>query len=270
MTDCTDSRLSAAVRAVGVIGPGLPDWPSAVAVLRGQQAYAPAALEVPPPAALPPPERRRVGAPVRLALAAAAQALGASGRAATDLATVFAASGGDGAICHEICSALAAHERHLSPTAFHNSVHNAAAGYWSIAMHATAPSTALSAYDGSFAAGLLEALAQVSARAAPVLLVSYDTAYPEPLHSKRPILAPFACALLLEPGRASGCAAWISATLACAPADTLAGPLETLRRGTPSARALPLLQRIARAEGAHVVLEYLPDLPLAVEVTPCP
>ncbi len=41
------------------------------------------------------------------------------------------------------------------PTQFHNSVHNAVAGYWSIATKSTQPMTCLAAHDHSFAAGLL-------------------------------------------------------------------------------------------------------------------
>ena len=65
-------------------------------------------------------------------------------------------SDGDGEIVHRLCTALASPAAEVSPTDFHNSVHNAATGYWSIGAHSSAPSTALCAYDGSFAAGLLE------------------------------------------------------------------------------------------------------------------
>ncbi len=136
-------------------------------------------------------------------------------------------------------------------------------------MRSTAPSTALSAYDGSFAAGLLEALAQLAARAAPVLLVSYEIAYPEPLHAKRPLAAAFACALLLEPRSGTGSGPCIEAALVQEPCDTLADdPLESLRRGIPSARGLPLLRQLAQGDRGRVVIDYLPGLQLALEVAP--
>ena len=62
----------------------------------------------------------------------------------------------------------------LSPTKFHNSVHNAAAGYWSIGTGSYAPYTAISAYRYTFAAGLLETLAQVVSEGRPILLVAFD------------------------------------------------------------------------------------------------
>lgn len=270
MTEGT-TRLEAYVRGIGLLAPGLADWPRGAAVLRGEQSHASAPIELPPPAALPSAERRRTGATVRLALAAGLEALDGCGLEGAGLATVFTSSGGDGAICHEICSALATPERQISPTRFHNSVHNAASGYWSIALGATASSTALAAYDGSFAAGLLEALCQLGATGGPVLLVAYETDYPEPLRTARPIAAPFATALLLatEPGTRT--AAHLQASLTTQPADTLSEPsLEALRTGVPAARALPLLERIARNAGGRVVLDYLHDLRLAVSITPCP
>src|SRR5690606_40428753 len=69
-------------------------------------------------------------------------------------AAVFASSGGDYPIIDQICKALCEPERLVSPTQFHNSVHNSAAGYWSIATGSRAPSTSISAFDDTFAAGL--------------------------------------------------------------------------------------------------------------------
>ena len=273
MIECETMPLGAYVRGIGVLGPGIADWPSAAALLRGERPYAPAPTEAPPPAALPAAERRRTSATVRLALATGLEALADAGLddGAGALATVFASSSGDGAICHEICSALASSERQLSPTRFHNSVHNAASGYWSIALRAMAPSTALSAYDGSFAAGLIEALAQIGASGEPVLLIAYDTDYPEPLRAKRPMPGSFAAALLLDPRSPAGAHARLEARLARDAIDTLPeAPLEALRAGIPAARSLPLLKLISRRDSGRAVLDYLDDLKLAVSVSPCP
>ena len=57
-------------------------------------------------------------------------------------------------------------ERELSPTRFHNSVHNAPAGYWSIATQSREPSTSLCRDDESFQAALLEAAAASRDRSA--------------------------------------------------------------------------------------------------------
>ena len=125
--------IGACVCAAGVVAPGLPDWPHASVVLCGRARYAPDVMPEPTPALLPANERRRASASVRWALAAGCEALTASGLAADDVSTVFASCGGDGPITHQICEALASATREISPTRFHNSVHNAPAGYWSIA-----------------------------------------------------------------------------------------------------------------------------------------
>ncbi len=192
----------------------------------------------------------------------------ASGRDAATLATVFAASGGDGQNCHVICETLAGEDRALSPTRFHNSVHNAPAGYWSIATRAMAPSNVLSAYDGSFAAGLLESLCQVAVDGVPTLLIAFDTDYPEPMRDVRPISDAFGVALVLAPTPGATTLARIDAQLTDAPATALAAPaFEQLRLGNPAARALPLLDALAARRSTSVVLDYLQDVQLQLDIT---
>lgn len=259
--------LAAYVAGIGLIGPGLPDWPGAARVLRGQASWQEAPTVLPAPAALPPAERRRACTVVRLALGAGLEACARAQIPAAGLPAVFTSSGGDGVNCHEICSTLASTERLISPTRFHNSVHNAAAGYWSIATGATAPSTALCAFDGSFAAGLLEALAQLADSAGPVLLVSYEAPYPEPLRAARPLPHAFAVALVLSPAAPGADAACIAATLKPARVSRLTLPdLEALRAAVPAARSLTLLASLAQGGTHEVVLDYLDELQLAVAV----
>ena len=143
-------------------------------------------------------------ASVRWALAAGCEALTASGLAADDVSTVFASCGGDGPITHQICEALASATREISPTRFHNSVHNAPAGYWSIATRSHAPSTSLCGYHATFAVGLLEAVVQAAHDAAAVLLIAYDLPYPEPMHALWSVSHPFAAALVLRPSGTEG------------------------------------------------------------------
>lgn len=266
----TPVTLSAHVSGIGLAGPGLEDWRSAVPILAGERPYQPAATVLPVIEALPPAERRRTGNTVRLALAVARQAIAEADVDPTTLATVFASSGADGAICHEICLTLASEDRQISPTRFHNSVHNAAAGYWSIAMKATARSTALCAFDGSFAAGLLEAITQVAVDGVPVLLAAYETGYPEPLHEKRPLPDAFGVALLLDPRPGPIARARITVSLSDAAPERMAqAPLEALRTCVPAARSLPLLRCLARAESGSVVIDYLEDQRMRIEVSAC-
>jgi Beta-ketoacyl synthase, N-terminal domain len=264
------SPLSAYLDGISVIGPGLADWAATEAVLTGRSAYVPAPTVLPAALALPPVERRRTGRVVRLAIAVGLEASRCAGLETTTLLTVFTSSGGDGDNCHEICQALATRERQLSPTRFHNSVHNAAAGYWSIATGAMVASTALSAYDASFAAGLLEALVQGRALAQPILLIACDTSYPPPLHDARPLADCFGAALVLAPERGERSIARLTAGLGDRAVDRLAEPeLERLRLSAPAGRSLPLLALIARRQAASVSVEYLGTRTLYAEVAPC-
>lgn len=266
------SRLAAALEAVALIGPGLPDWATARRVLRGEQPYAGAPTAVPVPALLPPNERRRSGLAVKVALAVGAAALAESARDAARLATVFTSSSADGDTCHAICEQLAGSERLISPTRFHNSVHNAPSGYWSIASRCMAPSTSLCGYDASFGAGLLEACAFVHAYDAPVLLIAYDAPYPEPLLAKRPVRDAFGLALLLSPqaGAGAGARARLELSLVDSAPQTLEdGAMESLRLAIPTARSLPLLRLLARGGAGATILEYLHGPNLAVDIAPC-
>ncbi len=263
------SSLTAYVEGVGLLGPGLSDWSAASAVLTGDSSYGSRPTVLPTPDSLPPAERRRTGRVVKLALAVGLEATSRAAVHPSHLPTVFASSGGDGQICHEICQALASSDRQLSPTRFHNSVHNVAAGYWSIANGARAPSNSLCAFDASFAVGLLEALSQVVVDRAACLLIAHDSQYPEPLFRKRPIPDAFGVALLLSPESRPGSLARITASLTDSPSDQLAQPLEALRLAIPAARSLPLLRTLAQRKAQRVVLDYLDGLQVAVESAPC-
>jgi hypothetical protein len=263
-------NLSAYVSGVGLLGPGLAGWPAAARVLAADLAHAPGRTLLQTPSLLPPAERRRVGRVVQVALAVAFEAAAGAGIDPASLAAVFSSSGGDGHNCHALCEALAQPEREISPTRFSNSVHNAAAGYWSIATGSMLASTVLCAFDASFCAGLLEALAQVAVADRPVLLVAYDTEYPEPIHATRPVPDAFGVALVLTPRRVPASLARLRAGLGDGTVEAMSNPsLELLRGAIPAARCLPLVQALARGTTGPCVLEYLDSLRLLVELEPC-
>ncbi len=259
--------LQACIEGVGVLGPGLGDWPATVAVLTGAQPWVPARTVLPVPAALPATERRRAGRLIRLALAVGAEAVTHAGADAARLPNVFSSSGGDGETLHSICEALAGTDRLISPTRFHNSVHNAASGYWGIAHGCTEASSSLCGFDASFGVGLIEAAVQLVQTGQPVLLVAYDADYPAPLFAQRPIPDAFGIALVLSPTPSARTLATIRIALTAAAADRLADPqLEGPCRSIPAARGLPLLERLARRTSGTVVLDYLDTARLGIEV----
>ncbi|HEX3396634.1 MAG TPA: beta-ketoacyl synthase chain length factor [Steroidobacteraceae bacterium] len=263
-------KLSGYIGGIGVLGPGLPNWPQTAAILSGKQPYAAEPTVLPNPSMLPPAERRRTGRVVKLALAVALEATRSADANPTHLPSVFSSSGGDGHICHEICQALALPAREVSPTRFSNSVHNVAAGYWSIATGSMAESNVLCAFDASFVAGLLDAMTQVAVDRQPVLFVAYDTEYPPPLHAKRPIPDALGIAMVLNPERTATSIASIDVTLTDESADSMADPeLEALRHAIPAARALPLMRLLACGAAGRTVLDYLDVSRAAVQVEPC-
>jgi hypothetical protein len=271
--------LQAWAEGIGVLGPGLSDWPHACAVLTGSAPYEAAPTALPAPAELPPAERRRASRIVKATLAAGLQACRQAGRDPASLVNVFASSGGEGHNCHQICELLATGERLISPTRFHNSVHNAASGYWAIATGATPAAQVLGAYDASFGAGVLEAMIQIAAGGEPVLLVAGDSEYPEPLHAKRPIADAGALALVLAPTRTAASFAQLrlpvqDALIEGVPSalpSHLPAALRQLTHTMPPMRGLALLAALAaiqpgQAAQQTIAIEYLPPQVLQVEV----
>jgi hypothetical protein len=233
-----------------LLAPGLVGWPAAARVLSGQQMFDPQPVSRPAVTLLPPAERRRCAPLVAWSLAVAQEAVAASGVATEDLAVVFVSSDGDGDIVHRLCTALAT-PAPVSPTDFHNSVHNAATGYWSIGTHSSAPSTALCAYDASFAAGLLEAACQASTEARRVLLLAADLPYPAPLAVHRPVRHGLAAALVLEKN------SQLEISVRDGEVSALPAGLESFA-GNAAAACLPLLAALARP-GAALLRLPLPD-----------
>lgn len=256
------------LESVGVLGPGMPDWPAARRLLRGESPYEAAPELQPDPRLLPPNERRRVPKLVRWAIAAAHEAMEGSERRAEEVTMVFTSSSGDGEITHRLCEAVASPARRVSPTLFHNSVHNAPTGYWSIGTGSQQRSVSVCGYDASFAVGLLEAASLVIVEQVPVLLVACDVPYPDPLSALRPVEASFAVALLLSPkpgARALG--QWTVALARGAQATRLPSGLPQSLATNPGAHSLALLEPVARGRSQSVPISYVGSQHVAVEVS---
>ena len=162
------------IEGVGFWASRLPGWENARAILRGEAAAPATAQTRPAPALLPPAERRRAPDTVAVSLEVAARACEMAGRDPKLMPSVFASTHGDLAISDAICDTLAKTPLLTSPTKFHNSVHNAAAGYWTIATGCLKPYTSLSGYYFTFGEGLLEAASQALSEDTPVLYVAFD------------------------------------------------------------------------------------------------
>ena len=231
-----------------------------------------APTSAPPARLLAAADRRRAAPATRLALQAAAEALATAGVDPAGLRSIFATSSGSPDITDELCRTVVAGDESMSPTRFHNSVHNAAGGYYGIATGSRLASTTVCAHDDSAAAGLLECAAQLAGGGSSVLLVSYDQPYGGPLALARPLDGGWALALVLEARRRPSNAlarlriGWAGA--ASVP-TVLANPLlENRRCANPTARLLPLLAVVAAAGRGRVVLGGPGGGALAIEVAP--
>ena len=264
--------MEVAIHGIGLLAPGLVGWEAGRAVLAGLRPFQPGEVPDPDAALLPPNERRRSSDCVRWAVQVAQEAIAQSDLDPRDVPTVFASSGGEMGVFDKLCRSLATAERMISPTLFHQSVHNTAAGYWGIATTGQQSSTALSCYDDSFAAGLLEACTVVCVEGSPVLLVAYDLAVPAPLSQARPITTGFAVALVLVPPSNSSPAA-MSLRLEAACADEASGledsALARLWKDNPAARSVPLLRAIASGGRRTVSLGLLDSQQLILDLGPC-
>ncbi|VAW49721.1 3-oxoacyl-[ACP] synthase [hydrothermal vent metagenome] len=159
------------------------------------------------PSFLPPNERRRTTSVIKLALKTAEEAWNSYQKmmpnASDQVPVLFVSKNGDTFITSSICQALSEESVMISPTQFHNSVHNASVGYWMIGVNNQAPASAISAGESAIGNGLLEAVLQSQEAQKPVLVVFYDLPVDEsiPLTEKeatRDIKIPFAFAMVLE------------------------------------------------------------------------
>jgi len=259
------------LNGLGVSAPGLDGWASAKSILSGIQSFSKTEMEPPKPMLIPPRERRRTTSAIRLAIKVAEEALDQSGLSWEEVQSVFTSADGDMDITDRICKALAQPDRPVSPTQFHNSVHNAPAGYWAIAIGSMQASTSLAASTGSFAAGLLEAAVSVQIENNPLMLVAYDYPAPHPLSEIEPLQDPFGTAFLIsrEPLEKSFCCLEYELSSGCEESRILDDEMEAMRKGNPSGRALPLLQAIASNDSCQVVLPYGQNNQLIVRVRPC-
>jgi len=218
---------------------------------------------------IPARERRRAPQFVKLAIEVMDQACRMGGIDRSCVATVFASGMGDMQITDYTCRTLATMPRTISPTKFHNSVHNAATGYWSISTESNAPANAVSGYDNSAGIALLEGITQAVEENIPVLVAVQETDAPRPFKSVYSSDKPFAAALLITPAgmcasRICGLSANLSRSMLSdsKPAMPAAASLE----GNFAADILGLLLAIADAADYPVTIPLSESASLSIEV----
>lgn len=262
-----------ATRVVGVTGigaflPGAPDWMTLRDVLRGQRGLDDDAPATPAATLLPATERRRAPDSVRLAAEVAAQACAMAGRDPASLPCVFASTHGEPAITDYVCATLAHAPRELSPTRFHNSVLNAPAGYWTIATGCAAASSAVTAGQRSFTAGLLETLAFACAEHTSVLFCCGNVAASGPYAEMARTTLMFGAALVLSPDPDAGTPIhWSLEAGDTGTPSPVGSALQTVTDDNPAnAQALALLSALCRGTRSVLALQLSRALSLHMEI----
>ena len=246
----------------------LPGWDVASAVLAGTAVAAAGAARRPAPMLFPAAERRRAPDTVALAIEVGARACEAAALSPAELASVFATTHADLAITDYLCANLLESPLQTSPTRFHNSVHNAAAGYWCIGTGCHAPYTTVSAAGYTFGAGLLEALTQLASRESSVLFVAYDAEASGPLATLVSSSGLLGAGLVLSPRRGAATVAELRWTVnrAGGASVTLALPQNAaLVAGNALASCLPLFEALA-GRARTVTLSVGPALALEIAI----
>lgn len=249
----------------------MPSWTIAAPVLTGLAPLPSERHRRPAPQGLAPAERRRAPDTVCLAMQSADEAIAASGHDAQSLACVFASSHGDLPLTDYMCDTVATDASALSPIRFHNSVHNAPAGYWTISAGSRKASTALAAYEASFGAGLLEAAVQCAAEQRPVLFVAYDVAAKGALADVTRSDGMLTVAMVVSPVQGPQSLCGVGWSLAPGGHASVATSNAAASLSGNAMRAcLPFCEAFARADADQVIISAGNELSLKIELRPIP
>mgnify|MGYP006422220425 CR=1 FL=1 len=256
------------IEAVAVATPGIPDWDAAKTQLQHHGEIDTSDKTIPKAACLSSREKRRASDTVNLSLHLAQTSCDLSDIDPKDCRSVFLSSDGDADIFHELASNLAESEPAISPTLFHQSLHNSASGYWHIATGSQMPSTALSIAEHTFSAGLLSSLIEVQATQIPSLVAAYDLPSPKPMDAKNPTKIWFGVSFILTPLKTAKSLAKLTVEICEDHPITVinSDALKTLAIQNTIARCLPLLDRLASSTSGDVILDYLSPSVLKLNV----
>ena len=253
------------INTLSIAAPSLMGLEQATPILSGKEEWVVSEFPKLTPQLLPANERRRVTNLIKLALHVADEA----NIPGAILPAVFASSDGDLFITDNICNTLTMNPKHISPIQFHNSVHNAPAGYWAIAAKSPAASTSISTGETTFTSGLLEAVTQVLCQQEDVLYVAYDFPAGAPLDKFINITQAFATAFVLSLNKTDNSYGCIQLDITHDEMDAskcINTSLNTLIESNPIADSLPLLEALILNSSSTIYLPHLNNSKLKIEV----
>lgn len=249
------SELAFVLRGLGFWAPGYPDpagWSSRPAACPEDQTAAPRAE------LLPPMLRRRTSLLTRMAAEVAHQAIQAGGLDPNTVPVIYGSVYGEIRTTIDILAGMLDPAAPMSPTRFHNSVHNTAAGYVSIATQNRCGNAALTAGRSTVAMALLECAGLVAQTGGPGLLVIVEETLPEPLAAGRvwaPLAAAFALGPAVDPADGPGDRPFRTCTLGQGDNLPAASALPPALADNPCSPALALVDAFLAAGPGVVALE---------------
>jgi Beta-ketoacyl synthase, N-terminal domain len=254
------------INSISIAAPSLIGMEQAKPILMGEQQWQLSDFPKLVPQLLPANERRRTTSYIKMALQVADEA----NQNVESLPAVFASSCGDLSIIDHVCNSVMQRPKYVSPIQFHNSVHNAPAGYWAIAGKSSAASTSISTGNTTFSSGLLEAVTQALLQQQDVLYVAYDYPATAPLNKKTNISQAFATAFVLSPRRdetSYGCIKLSISNNSEGKSLCVNESLIALQKSNPIADSLPLLEALCLKNTTTLYLPYLNNSKLQIDIS---
>lgn len=244
--------LSCKLLGYGAWGHGFENWSDLKNIINGKGANEAMAAS-PKPEIIPANERRRAPLPVKLAVESSWQATQDAGIDPKELSCVFVSGLGDTQLTDYMCKVLATDEKQLSPTKFHNSVHNAAAGYWTISTSCMKAANSVAGYNQSVSLTLLEGITQCIADKSPLLLTFFDAPVSLVLKSLLKNEASFSFSIVIAPNDSQYEGLQLETEIIQAESNWPALNIEndmlnTAYQNNPVARLLPLLEKIVKKD----------------------
>ena len=251
-------NIEFSILGMGAWGANFRNIDDLSALLRGEHVEDDGA-KGPKPEVIPANERRRAPLPVRLAIESSWQACQNAEQDPAALGCVFVSGLGDTQLTDYMCRVLAGDNKALSPTKFHNSVHNAAAGYWTISTGCMQAANSIAGYEESVPLTLMEALIQADAEQRPVLMTFYDAPVSAVLKSILKNEYAFSISLIITPSSLSPAGtkrfrAGVTQHSVSWPPRSWGETLDECYSTNPVARVLPLAEMFCEASAEPLSL----------------
>lgn len=238
--------MIAYIEHIGLQAPGLEGWKDSLQILQGHLPYKAEPLSKYSPQFLPPNERRRTTPTIKLALRTAESAVQEYSKAdIANMPTLFCCVDGDTEISAKMTRAILQDEPMVSPIHFHNSVHNAPAGYWMIGQGNQQAASAISAGQYQVGNSLIEGMSQLHETSSKILLVMYDLPVDPVIETYQPEMTVFGVGLIISFQKTENSLAKLELSLT---PGQVTPPKDEWFGENGAAQLLPLLKALAKRQ----------------------